>query len=82
MSETLARYPYITERLEKAAIKAGLKPFWIPIRGGTDGSKLTALGLPTPNIFTAACNAHSLTEWQSIDGLVKVTDTLIHLVAV
>jgi tripeptide aminopeptidase len=82
MSETLALYPHITKRLETAAIKAGLEPYWKPIRGGTDGSKLTALGLPTPNIFTAACNAHSLTEWQSIDGLVKVVDTLINLVAI
>lgn len=82
MARTLALYPYITERAEKAAIKAGLNPYWIPIRGGTDGSKLTALGLPTPNIFTAACNAHSLTEWQSIDGLVNVVDTLINLVCI
>jgi tripeptide aminopeptidase len=82
MADTLALYPHITERVEKAAARAGLSPYWKPIRGGTDGSKLTALGLPTPNIFTAACNAHSLTEWQSIDGLAKVVDTLINLITV
>lgn len=80
MARTLALYPHITDRVERAAIKAGLSPYWKPIRGGTDGSKLTAMGLPTPNIFTAACNAHSLTEWQSIDGLVNVVDTLVNLV--
>jgi tripeptide aminopeptidase len=80
MAHTLALYPNITERVENAAIRAGLSPYWKPIRGGTDGSKLTALGLPTPNIFTASCNSHSLTEWQSIDGLVRIVDTLINLV--
>jgi tripeptide aminopeptidase len=82
MATILDLYPHVTERVEKATLKAGLTPYWKPIRGGTDGSKLTALGLPTPNIFTAACNAHSLAEWQSIDGLVKVVDTLINLVMV
>ncbi|NLD92132.1 MAG: peptidase T [Fibrobacter sp.] len=81
MAQALTLFPHSTERVEKATIKAGLSPYWVPIRGGTDGSKLTALGLPTPNIFTAACNAHSLTEWQSIDGLVSVVDTLVNLVS-
>lgn len=82
MAETLKTNPHITERLENAVLKTGITPKWIPIRGGTDGSKLTAMGIPTPNIFTASCNSHSLTEWQSIDGLVKAVETLVNLVAI
>jgi tripeptide aminopeptidase len=80
MCDEICKHPYITERLFRAAQKAGANPFWKPIRGGTDGSRLTSMGLPTPNIFTGACNAHSLTEWLSIDALVKTIKTLINIV--
>lgn len=80
MRDRLETVPHVTLRLENAVRNAGVAPIWKPIRGGTDGSKLTALGLPTPNIFTGACNAHSLTEWQSVDALVKVVETLINIV--
>jgi len=79
MRETIERFPHVTEKLENAVRKAGVEPVWKPIRGGTDGSKLSALGLPTPNIFTGACNAHSLTEWQSVDALLKVVETVVNV---
>lgn len=82
MREILEKNPQITERLESAVRKTGVKPIWKPIRGGTDGSKLTALGLPTPNIFTGSCNSHSLTEWQSVEALVKAAEAVINLVTV
>jgi tripeptide aminopeptidase len=82
MLPELLKHPEVTGRLERAVKKAGVTPTWKPIRGGTDGSVLTAYGLPTPNIFTGACNSHSLTEWQDIDGLVKIVETLVHLVTV
>lgn len=80
MAEELAKYPHITDRLWNAAIKSGLKPFWKPIRGGTDGSRLTAMGLPTPNMFTGSGNHHSRAEWCSIDSLQMAVDCLVNLV--
>lgn len=80
MKTVIDRHPEITRRLEDAILKAGLKPIRKPIRGGTDGSRLSAMGLPTPNIFTGGVNAHSLTEWQSIDALVNVVEVLKNIV--
>ena len=65
-----------------AAERAGVTPRWEPIRGGTDGSGLTALGLPTPNIFTGGANFHSKKEWLSVDGLVKSIETLLNIVRI
>ena len=53
-----------------------------PIRGGTDGSKLTFRGLPCPNIFTGGHNFHSKLEFNSRRGLEKTTETLVHLVQI
>lgn len=80
MRDRLLKNPRVTDRLWQAAKRAGLAPRWEPIRGGTDGSRLTAMGLPTPNIFTGSGNHHSLTEWVSIDQLVKTVETAINVV--
>ena len=80
MREELEKRPRITEALFTAAEEAGAEPRWEPIRGGTDGSRLTALGLPTPNIFTGGANYHSKTEWLSVDGLVKSIETMLNIV--
>jgi tripeptide aminopeptidase len=69
MREGLEREPRVTQALEEAARCAGVEPRWVPIRGGTDGSRLTAMGLPTPNFFAGGYNFHGLTEWLSVDGL-------------
>jgi tripeptide aminopeptidase len=82
MKPVIACHPEIIDRLEKAIAKAGLAPIRKPIRGGTDGSRLSAMGLPTPNIFTGGVNAHSLTEWLSVDVLVKVVEVLKNIVLV
>jgi tripeptide aminopeptidase len=79
MRPALLECSAVFTRLELAATRAGLKPFWKPIRGGTDGAVLTARGLPTPNVFTASCNSHSLTEWLDVDGLVMAVETLINV---
>jgi tripeptide aminopeptidase len=63
----------------EATRRAGLEPVWKPIRGGTDGSRLTEKGLPTPNIFTGGQNYHGPTEWLSVEGMLKSVDTLVHL---
>ena len=80
MREVLKEHPEITEYALEAARRAGLTPFTKPIRGGTDGSKLTFRGLPCPNIFTGGHEFHSKLEFNSRRGLEKTTETLLHLV--
>ena len=63
-------------------VARALTPTTRPIRGGTDGSKLTFRGLPCPNIFTGGHNFHSTLEFNSRRGLEKTTETLVHLVQV
>jgi tripeptide aminopeptidase len=82
MKEMLKNYPELTNNAMEAARRAGLKPFLKPIRGGTDGSRLTFQGLPTPNLFTGGGNFHGKLEFNSRRGLEKSTETLIHLVQI
>lgn len=80
MKEVLKNHPELTANALEAARRAGLTPFTMPVRGGTDGSKLTFRGLPCPNIFTGGHNFHSKLEFNSRRGLEKTTETLVHLV--
>lgn len=82
MKEVLKNYPELTNNAMEAAKRAGLKPFMKPIRGGTDGARLTFRGLPTPNLFTGGSNFHGKLEFNSRRGLEKSTETLIHLVQI
>jgi len=82
MKEVLKNYPELSNNAMEAAKRAGLKPFMKPIRGGTDGARLTFQGLPTPNLFTGGSNFHGKLEFNSRRGLEKSTETLIHLVQV
>ncbi len=80
MREGVEKDPRVLDCLWEAAKRAGLEPQWVPIRGGTDGSKLTAMGLPTPNIFTGGQNYHGKTEWASVWGMEKAVETVVQLV--
>jgi len=82
MKEVLKNYPELSNNAMEAAKRAGLKPFMKPIRGGTDGARLTFQGLPTPNLFTGGSNFHGKLEFNSRRGLEKSTETLIHLVQI
>jgi tripeptide aminopeptidase len=82
MKEVLKDHPQLVDNALEAARRAGLDPFMMPIRGGTDGSKLTFRGLPCPNVFTGGHNFHSKLEFNSRRGLEKTTETLVHLVQV
>lgn len=82
MKEVLRDHPELTDNAIEAARRASLSPFMSPIRGGTDGSKLTFRGLPCPNIFTGGHNFHSKLEFNSRRGLEKTTETLVHLVQI
>jgi tripeptide aminopeptidase len=67
------------EFAREAARRAGVQPFGLPIRGGTDGSNLTQRGVPTPNIFTGMHEIHSQREWVSLQDMTKSAETLLHL---
>jgi tripeptide aminopeptidase len=82
MKEVLKHHPELIENAMEAARRAGLAPFLRPIRGGTDGSKLTFRKLPCPNIFTGGHNFHGKLEFNSRRGLEKTTETLVHLVQI
>lgn len=82
MKEVLKDYPQLTDYAIEAAKRAGITAELRPIRGGTDGSRLTAMGLPTPNLFTGGHNFHGKLEFNSRKGLEKSTETLVHLVQI
>lgn len=82
MKEVLKDYPQLTDNAIEAAKRAGIVARLRPIRGGTDGSRLTAMGLPTPNLFTGGHNFHGKLEFNSRKGLEKSTETLVNLVQV
>lgn len=82
MKEVLKDYPQLTDYAIEASKRAGVTPEIRPIRGGTDGSNLTARGLPTPNLFTGGHNFHGKLEFNSRKGLEKSTDTLVNLVQI
>ena len=82
MREGVEKDPRVIDFLWEAAERSGLKPTWVPIRGGTDGSRLTADGLPTPNIFTGGANYHSRTEWVSVYGMEKSVETVLNLIQI
>ena len=63
----------------KAAEQAGLEPFFKPTRGGTDGSRLTEMGVPTPNLFTGMQNIHGPLEWVSLQDMEKSLQTCLNL---
>ena len=82
MKEGLDQHPEVLERLTSAAHKAGVTTFPQAIRGGTDGARLTEMGLPTPNLFTGGMNYHSRTEWVALPAMASAAKTLIALLQV
>ena len=79
MKEKMDEDPEVVENLIAAYKAAGVEPKFVPIRGGTDGSRLTEMGIPTPNIFTGGHNFHSRDEWASLDEMCKACQILIQL---
>jgi tripeptide aminopeptidase len=75
----LDRVPFVTEYAVEACRRAGVVPEITPIRGGTDGSIITELGLPCPNLFTGGESAHSLHEWIPVRGMESAVQTIINL---
>jgi tripeptide aminopeptidase len=79
MRNVLEQYPEIVANLEEAVRRVGLEPRKTAIRGGTDGSALTEMGLPTPNIFTGGHDAHSEREWICILDMGLAAATVVEL---
>ncbi len=80
MRKALDRHPKILEVAEEAIRRAGVEPVHTIIRGGTDGSRLSEKGLPTPNLFTGGQNYHSLREWASVQDMAAAAATCVELV--
>ena len=77
--QVLDKHPQVVAYAEEAIRRAGLTPIKSSIRGGTDGSRLSYMGLPCPNIFAGEHAFHSKHEWVSIQDMHKAVDTIIHL---
>ena len=79
MKEVLDRHPAIIEHAREAIRRAGLTPRTRPIRGGTDGSRLSFMGLPTPNLFAGVHNFRSRLEWVSVQDMEKAVEVIVNL---
>jgi tripeptide aminopeptidase len=77
--EVLDRVPRVVENAREAIRRAGFAPRDGAIRGGTDGSRLSFMGLPTPNLFTGGHNYPSRVEWVSVQDMEKAVETIVHL---
>ena len=82
MREVLDKHPRVVDYAREAIRRAGLAVRERPIRGGTDGSKLSFMGLPTPNIFAGEQNFHSRLEWVSVQDMEKAVDVIVNLARV
>jgi tripeptide aminopeptidase len=82
MKEYLRGHPRALEAAHEAIRRAGLEPRSSLIRGGTDGSRLSEKGLPTPNLFTGGHEYHSLREWICVQDMGSAAETVVHLVQV
>ena len=79
MRSYIEAVPEIVEAAERAIRAEGIEPIRNPIRGGTDGSRLSEMGLPTPNLFTGGHEYHSVREWASVNDMASAAATIIRL---
>lgn len=82
MREVLDHHPQVVENAREAIRRAGMEPRTQPIRGGTDGSKLSFMGLPTPNVFAGEQSFHSRFEWVSAQDMEKAVEAIVELAKV
>jgi tripeptide aminopeptidase len=82
MKQVIDRHPEIVDYAIEAIRRVGLKPVRSSVRGGTDGSRLSFMGLPCPNIFAGEHAFHSRLEWVSRQDMEKAVQTIVHLAAI
>ena len=82
MKSILKKYPHVVEYALEAIKRSGITPVRSSIRGGTDGSRLSYMGLPCPNIFAGEHAFHSKQEWVSVHDMQKAVETIVNLCAI
>ncbi len=82
MRRYLEPIPQVIEAADAAIRAEGIEPVRHPIRGGTDGSRLSEMGLPTPNLFTGGHEYHSVREWASVNDMAAASATIVRLAEV
>ena len=79
MKEIIEKDMSIVELAKQAMIELGISPVIEPVRGGTDGSKISYMGIPTPNLFAGGENMHGRFEFVSLQVMEKATDVIVKL---
>jgi len=79
MKEMIAPFPQIIDLAKSAMLDLNIEPILCPIRGGTDGAKLSFMGLPCPNIFTGGHNFHGIHEFISVESMTKATQVIMKI---
>ena len=79
MKEMIIPHMHIIDSAMAAMRKVGLNPECVPIRGGTDGARLSFMGLPSPNLATGGANFHSIHEFISIQSMEKMVEVIVEL---
>jgi tripeptide aminopeptidase len=80
MRNEIEKYPFVLDLVTRAVRDTGVEPVLEPIRGGTDGARLTEMGMPTPNIFAGGLNFHGPYEWIPVRAMVRATETILNLI--
>jgi tripeptide aminopeptidase len=80
MKEKILPCMYIVERAKQAMEKVGMTPCFVPIRGGTDGARLSFMGLPCPNLCTGGANYHGRFEYIPVEDMEKCVDLLVEII--
>ena len=80
MKEMIEPCMYVVERAKQAMLECGVEPRVVPIRGGTDGARLSFMGLPCPNLCTGGENFHSRFEFVSCESMEKISDIIVKII--
>ena len=80
MGEIIKDHMYVVDIAKEAMENVGITPLIKAIRGGTDGSKISFMGLPTPNIFAGGENFHGKYEFVALESMEKATDVIIEII--
>ncbi len=81
MREKIEEVPFMIEIAKKAISEANVTPVVVPIRGGTDGARLSFMGLPCPNIFTGGHNFHGKYEYVVLESMEKASQTILNIIS-